>query len=271
MFNVEELAREQIDAFNKDAVLTNLSPAIRKLCRSIAEFMPETGTSHRLLSLAVLTTTHGNIRCPFHAVNDHRVRFFDGDGGKGTKRPWAITGVGKPATKGGKKGKQISPPEGYLHCGCDIETVLLDFYFWKSGTIKSASGAVEPWYETLHPRTRALFYGDWKKRTGMVLEDLWRLKRNPYSKRFDIEVTEADIIKSQIHCLQQQLSELKERADTKQPHRKIDFMDLYVEVSDDEEPGGKNRDINDQVEEKTADEIQGEGQASDQTLGLVAV
>lgn len=192
------------------------------------------GTSHRALAIAVLTTGQGNLRCPFHAVNDHRSRFFDGDEGKGTKRLWAVTGVPMPPTKGSRKKNPISPPEGYLHCGCQLDMVLLDFYYWKSGTITSpnAGNLTEPWFECMHPRTRGLVYGEWSKKTGLVLDDLWTLRKNPRTNSFDVRVTEAEILRSQIRHLEQRLKKLdeEEKKDTAQQNN----WELYVDIDDDE-------------------------------------
>lgn len=188
------------------------------------------GTSHRALAVAVLTTGQGNIRCPFHAVNDHRSRFFDGDGGKNAKRPWAITGVPRPPTKGSQKKNPIQPPEGYLHCGCELNMVLLDFYYWKSGTITSpnAPNQAEPWFECVHPRTRGLVYGDWTRKTGLVLDDLWRLRKDPMTHWFDVKVTEAEIVGAQIRRLEQRLKKLEEEG--KKAPAQQEKWESYVDI-----------------------------------------
>lgn len=47
-----------------------------------------------------------------------------------------------------------------LHCGCDLEHVLLDFYFWKRVTplVSESLGVAEEFGAPLDPRTRMYFY-----------------------------------------------------------------------------------------------------------------
>lgn len=182
----------------------------------------------------VLTTGQGNIHCPFHAVNDRWSRFHDGDEGKSAKRPWVVTGVPVPPTRGSHKKTLIPPPEGYLHCGCQLDMVLLDFYYWKLGVITSpnAPNLTEPWFECMHPRTRGLVYGEWSKKTGLVLDDLWRLRKNPWTNQFDVRVTEAEILRAQIHYLEQQLEKVEEEGKETSAQQKI--SQLYVDIDIDE-------------------------------------
>ncbi|KAJ4484529.1 hypothetical protein C8R41DRAFT_725289, partial [Lentinula lateritia] len=84
-----------------------------------------------------------------------------------------LTGVPKAPTKA--KSRPADPPVGYMHCGCELDLVLLEFYYWKTGKIYSPTlNRWETWKnEQMNPRVRAFVYGDWEKKTGLRLENMW--------------------------------------------------------------------------------------------------
>lgn len=114
--------------------------------------------------------------------------------------------------------------------------VLLEFYYWKSGTITSPNdpNQTEPWFECVHPRTRGLVFGEWTEKTGLVLNDLWRLRKNPRMKRFDVKVTEAEILRAQISRLEERLKKKKDE-DSKKPPAQQKTPEVYVDIDVDSE------------------------------------
>lgn len=49
----------------------------------------------------------------------------------------------------------------YMHCGCDLEEALLDFYIWKSAPllVSPSTGVSEPLGKAIDPRFRLLYHG----------------------------------------------------------------------------------------------------------------
>jgi hypothetical protein len=69
------------------------------------------------------------------------------------------------------------PPEGHLHCGCNIDVVLLDFFFWKTWTLNGVVGATMV-TESLQgdlfsPRHRAFIAKAFIEATGLTVDDLY--------------------------------------------------------------------------------------------------
>ncbi|KAJ4470357.1 hypothetical protein C8J55DRAFT_491817 [Lentinula edodes] len=204
-------ARKQFAHFHEHPVGGNISAKIRRLSQEVPWFVPEGGTMSRELSIRLLTSRQGNL-CPYHAVKDKAIRAHDEDGKRDSQDP-SLTGVPKRPTKA--KSHPGDPPVGYMHCGCELDLVLLEFYYWKTGKIYSPTlGRWETWKnEQMNPRVRAFIYGDWEQKTGMRLENMWMRKVNTNvggRGALTSNRTEVEIVEEQIKVLQARREALKQ-------------------------------------------------------------
>ncbi|KAF9018473.1 hypothetical protein BDP27DRAFT_1378410 [Rhodocollybia butyracea] len=169
-----EAAAEAIAKFHHDPK-NKINYGLRRLCCTLAWFAPESGTSSRPLAIHVMTTKQGNLICPYHTISDHRGCAYDED--RREDRAYRLTGVPKAPIKKSTKKNPKNPDPRYMHCGCPLETVLLEFFFWKSDTIYSPTlRRTEGWDgNVLNPRERGLIYGKWTEKTGQKLVHLYRL------------------------------------------------------------------------------------------------
>jgi hypothetical protein len=146
----------------------------RRLIREAQEFLPLAATMSRRLSLHILDTNRENTICLFHQT--HRsAKSSDGFANDkhiliGVPYPNLVTPtrvVGAP-----------KPAEGYLHCGCNIDVALLDFFWWKTWVLKSTNpGLVYSegmGVEVTQTRVRAFFAQAFTEATGMTIDDLYR-------------------------------------------------------------------------------------------------
>lgn len=76
-------------------------------------------------------------------------------------------------------------------------------------------------------------FGEWTQKTGLVLDDLWRLRKNPRTKRFDVEVTEAEMLRAQINRLEERLKKMEEEREESPAQQKI--LQVYVDIDVDSE------------------------------------
>ncbi|KAJ4497124.1 hypothetical protein C8R41DRAFT_865700 [Lentinula lateritia] len=210
--SLQAKARQQFARFHEAPVGGKISAKIRRLSQEVPWFVPEGGTMSRELSIRLLTSGQGNILCPYHAVKDKAIRAHDEDGKRDSQDP-SLTGVPKAPTKA--KSRPADPPVGYMHCGCELDLVLLEFYYWKTGKIYSPTlNRWETWKnEQMNPRVRAFVYGDWEKKTGLRLENMWTRKINMNvgaRGALTKERTEIEILEEQIHVLQAQKEALEE-------------------------------------------------------------
>ncbi|KAJ3924355.1 MAG: hypothetical protein NXY57DRAFT_970088 [Lentinula lateritia] len=204
MDQLQAKARKEFRLFHEYPIGGKISPRIRRLSQEVPWFVPEGGTMSRELSVKLLTSRQGNILCPYHAVKDKATRVHDKDGKHGTRDP-SLTGVPKRPTKA--KSHAGNPPDGYMHCGCELDLVLLEFYYWKTGRIYSPTLEIwETWKnEQMNPRVRAFVYGDWEKKMGLKLEKMWTRKpNNNVGGRGALTMirSEAEVLEDQIKTLQ---------------------------------------------------------------------
>lgn len=103
------------------------------------------------------------------------------------------------------KKKIILPPAGYMHCGCNENVVLTDFYFWKTWTLtcletgKAVTESLRD--QRLLPRERAFIVAHYEKVTGLTIDDLYSGARKP-------EDHERHLLKLQAERLLQKVKEM---------------------------------------------------------------
>ena len=138
------------------------------------EFLPEAGTLSRDLSIHILATNRGNSICLFHQHHRH-IKVSDGFG-NGTKN--ILIGVPYANIVASSKDESQVPPEGHMHCGCQIDTALLDFFWWKTWVLTSTRPRLEVSEgmreDVLPPRPRAFFVQGFTEAMGMTVDDLYR-------------------------------------------------------------------------------------------------
>ncbi|KAF6758351.1 hypothetical protein DFP72DRAFT_1065044 [Ephemerocybe angulata] len=163
-----------------------LPPRIRAHARKEQAYLPETGTTSRVLSMSLflITNGRGQTHCAYHSVFDIRLNDQEEKPLKGTDRRKAmpkVTGVPyapskqvdateenvakawpqgsgplryqvKPVVNGMRERELLTffrPINGkyYLHCGCELEDCLLDLFIWKSSDILvSPSTGAREWF-----------------------------------------------------------------------------------------------------------------------------
>lgn len=131
---------------------------LRGWIRQISELCPESAYTSRELALHCLTTNCGNTLCLYHHYHDKLSIINDSNpprAHKVTGVPWKRNAYGK--APGTVKIKLEDP--NALHCGCQVDEVLWDFYWWKTEKIFSPTlNIAEPWRNTrVDPRTRGFF------------------------------------------------------------------------------------------------------------------
>jgi hypothetical protein len=90
-------------------------------------------------------------------------------------KPYILRGI--PYPRNVKTAQGAEAAEGHLHCGCLIDVVLLDFFWWKTWVLHSTrpnlpvSEGLQG--ETISPRVRAFFVQAFIEATGMTIDDLY--------------------------------------------------------------------------------------------------
>jgi hypothetical protein len=87
-------------------------------------------THSKELALHIFLTVRGNYICRYHQKYRGHEQYdgFDGN--------YVVKGVSYVKTIS-KKGNEIPPKPGHMHCGCAIDDVLMEFMFWKTWTAMS--------------------------------------------------------------------------------------------------------------------------------------
>lgn len=144
------------------------------------DLLPEAATSSRRVALEVLKTNRGNLVCGYHQIAKGKV---------------TVDGEGRYKVNGQPFGRQVrqkkSQPEvprepGHLHCGCNEDDVLLDFYFWKtwtcSATVKGEVVTEGMMDQRLSPRLRAFVTKAFREATGLTVDDLYQGKKTAFAQ-----------------------------------------------------------------------------------------
>ena len=115
-------------------------------------------------------TIQSNLVCRYHIRHQKR-KEFDASSTN------LVEGVAyRP--KYGSKANPVKPEEGYMNCGCLIDDVLYDFFFWKTWSISSTRPNLAGRTETmksdvLKPRVRSFIIKIFKEITLLTTHDLY--------------------------------------------------------------------------------------------------
>jgi hypothetical protein len=115
-------------------------------------------------------TTRDNSICRYHQKYRAHKQV---DGYKGN---YVVKGVSFTKTIS-RKGNVTEPKAGHLHCGCAVDDVLMEFFFWKTWTARSRRPdfQVEESLrdEVIPARLRTFFIQAFQRATCLTLDDLY--------------------------------------------------------------------------------------------------
>ncbi|KAJ7229014.1 hypothetical protein GGX14DRAFT_346641, partial [Mycena pura] len=164
-------AEKSIDAFLANNAKT-IPSHLRRLMRTINEFAPRSGTTSRAVTLHVLQTTKDT------------TAEVDGY----TPGKFVIVGVPYSSVSKPKDDDTI------MTCGCEKDVALMEFFWWKTWTIKSANPGLAGVTEAmksdwLDGRHRAFFYQAYTGGTMLGIDDLYPQGSEVYgSPSYDLRI-----------------------------------------------------------------------------------
>lgn len=216
-------ARGHIQRFIKDHTYS-VPFKYRRLIRELQDFLPEVSTISRAMTLHCLETKPGNLICPYHSEKDKNGTIFDGS----LDSKYDVTGTPYQREVKGPSDEAIPERyEGYLHCGCPEDEVLIDFMWWKTTLCLSPSTNAEEGMrdQRLDPRTRTFMYSVWCKATCQTVDDIFTGKKTLTDFRISTRKKQIGRIQTVIDQLEEKKrvsNELKRKAleGEKQAHGK---------------------------------------------------
>ncbi|KIK54143.1 hypothetical protein GYMLUDRAFT_63316 [Collybiopsis luxurians FD-317 M1] len=157
-----------------------LPKSVKARAREVSEYCPQLATTCQRLSLEVLTSDHGTTRCLAHTFTRNKKQHNQVGSVKGYK----ATGIPRRPVLAKEK-----PEPGFLHCGCSIDTALMEFYFYKTGKIlcEKMGPAGEPKQDQIEeswcgmrllPRQRVLVFRQIKNDMAWNLDCIWERGEN---------------------------------------------------------------------------------------------
>ena len=182
---------------------------------------PEAATTSCALVLERFTTLPMNVLCPYHQKSDKSRKIVDGKDGlkfilngvpqpRKTIPPATAKKLKKKALALYKQSSQFRDPclcEGFLHCGCPIDEVLMDFYFWKTWNISGVvdgkevtESMAEQW---LTPRMWAFVVKTFQEATCLTIDDLYSGKLPQWRHQEKIYHTQLERILAKYNTLQE--------------------------------------------------------------------
>ncbi|KAF8885614.1 hypothetical protein BD779DRAFT_1442259 [Infundibulicybe gibba] len=144
---------------------------MRKKIREIQELLPRAATTSKELAYSIFWTSQGNSICRYHQkFRGHKQH----DGEHTGAAPYIVQG---PAYSKSLKGT-ASP--GHMHCGCSIDVVLMDFFFWKTWSVRSTHPDFEEVEESMRDevfpaRMRSFVVQAYAIGTALELDDLYAI------------------------------------------------------------------------------------------------
>ena len=202
---------------------SQIDPHLRRLIRENQAVTPEAATTSRELALECFTTLPMNVICPYHQKSDKSGKTVDGGDGlkfvlngvprpRKTVPPAIAQKLKKKASALYKRSGQFRDPrlrEGFLHCGCPIDEVLMDFYFWKTWSISGVADGKEVTEslgeQRLTPRTRAFVVKAFEEATCLTIDDLYSGKLPPWRHQEKMYHTQLERILAKYNKLQEEI------------------------------------------------------------------
>ena len=174
--------------------------------RMVPGFVPECGNVCPELTLHILTTDTGVVRCLHHSMNRSVTRAQNDL--TQSPRDWSLTGTPFEADND----REVSLAGGLLSCGCQIENALLDFYLFKTGRLWSPSKSQwEDWRsQRIHPRVHELVLAQVKLETLWGLDNIWCYKADDKGN-FTVFVSESERWTTMLERQKQRIAETQEK------------------------------------------------------------
>jgi hypothetical protein len=148
---------------------------IRRAVREKQELGKCASSTTRELAIHFLTTRSRNVFCLYHFHVDKKGGKRDGQQGEKYK----VMGIPLARNANEVKGDRKERPEGYLHCGCDEDIALTDFYLWKHWTAESGGYKEGMKDKFLDPRTRCFVVATGLNRIAcLFIDDLYNRGRS---------------------------------------------------------------------------------------------
>ncbi|KIK53449.1 hypothetical protein GYMLUDRAFT_250401 [Collybiopsis luxurians FD-317 M1] len=219
----QKKGRKACEKWCLDSVKNFIPASVRNKARTVSEYCPKLGTTCAKMSLEVLTSEIGTTRCLNHSFS----RDWMQNDQIGSTRGFKATGIPHNAVSAKKK-----PEDGFLHCGCRIDTALMEFYFFKTGKITSEKRQedgspmedpiVKSWCGTrMSPRQRVLVFKQMAEETAWSLDCVWTRKENKEGQ-WVVEISDIVRQKILISCQFERLKWLEARAEAERAKMNID-------------------------------------------------
>lgn len=162
--------RKSIHAYTMSQEITDFKVGHRRNLRILQGLLPDEALRSTSVALAIHTNSAKNTVCRFHS-RYQKTKIHDG------VTLNLVEGVAYLPVYGSFQ-LPAKPYPGCMNCGCLIEDVLYDFYFWKTWTVVPRRPDLAGRSETmkcdvLRPRVRAFVIDMFKKFTKLTLDDLY--------------------------------------------------------------------------------------------------
>ncbi|KAJ6453608.1 hypothetical protein C8R45DRAFT_788301, partial [Mycena sanguinolenta] len=147
----------------------------RRLVRKVCEVAPRCATSTRELAIYSLNDANQRTCCRFHDRKRTTQQAKNVDGVTHSK--YLVEGVAYEKLGKPKKGETKKSRPGFLDCGCDKESALFEFMWFKTWKVTSANPTVATaegmGNDVMNPRHRAFFKQAYFSATKLTLDDLY--------------------------------------------------------------------------------------------------
>ncbi|KAG6807257.1 hypothetical protein H0H92_008222, partial [Tricholoma furcatifolium] len=181
----DEAGKDAIDEFLRHPNTTSIDTHLQRYIHENQSFIPIAASKTRKLALHILTSNRGNVMCIYHHVVEKTGYLIDGEG------DYHLNGVPLPRNVNHIISDGVKRAKGHLHCGCNEDVALLDFYFWKtwslSGKLPNGSRVTETLKDqVLHPRIRAFVVDQFQNWTGLTIEDIYQGNKGREEHKLDV-------------------------------------------------------------------------------------
>ncbi|KAG6820572.1 hypothetical protein H0H92_001873, partial [Tricholoma furcatifolium] len=122
------------------------------------------------------------------------------------KGKYVLNGVPFQRKVNQTKSDRIERPDGHLHCGCNEDVALMDFYFWKtwslSGQLANGQEVTESLKDQmLEPRMRAFVVEQFERWTGLSADDIFHGKMSRTEHKIEMYCKQIDFLLKRLNRL----------------------------------------------------------------------
>ncbi|KAH9480798.1 hypothetical protein JR316_0007398 [Psilocybe cubensis] len=165
--------RNEMHKFIRTGNLADFSYAYRRSIRHIQSLLPDDLFDSKKVIEAAHCSSHKFLVCRYHKRFRKAVYCDNGPG------PNRIEGVPRAPMY---QNRETPREEGFMDCGCLVDDVCMEFYFWKTLYITSPvaelAGIKEPLKsDAILPRHRSFMIQLWKNCTGLTVDDIYNSRR----------------------------------------------------------------------------------------------